>query len=187
VAIAVRLGSAGPVLYTQERVGKDGKSFDLYKFRSMRSGADRDGALVTGGGDPRVTRVGRLLRATKLDELPQLWNVLRGDMSLVGPRPEVPRYVAHYTPDQRRVLAVRPGITDPATLAFRDEEVLLAGVPPAEREAHYVREVMPAKLALNLEYLERCGFWSDLGVIARTVGAVVARRPSPRGSRRESP
>jgi lipopolysaccharide/colanic/teichoic acid biosynthesis glycosyltransferase len=180
LAAAIRLGSGSPVLYAQERVGRGGKPFLLYKFRSMREGADRAGALVTGAGDPRVTPLGRLLRRTKLDELPQLWNVLRGDMSLVGPRPEVARYVVHYAPEQRRVLAVRPGLTDPATLRYRDEEALLARIPAPEREAFYLREVMPRKLALNLEYLARSGFWSDLGVLLRTVRAL-GRRGGPAG------
>ena len=172
LGVAVRLTSPGPALYRQERVGRRGRAFRLLKFRSMRVGADRAGALVTGGGDPRITPLGRRLRRTKLDELPQLWNVLRGDMSLVGPRPEVPRYVSFYTPRQRRALEVRPGVTDPATLEYRNEEALLAAVPAAEREEHYLREVMPRKLELNLRYLDRAGFWADLGVLARTLRAL---------------
>ena len=161
-------------MFAQQRVGRGGRLFRLYKFRSMRVAPAGSGNLVTGRDDPRITPVGHWLRRTKLDELPQLWNVARGDMSLVGPRPEVPRYVACYTPQQRRVLEVRPGITDPATLAFRDEEDLLAAVPADEREAYYLREVLPRKLELNREYLERRGVWSDLGIIARTLATLLA-------------
>jgi len=186
VALLVRLDSSGPVLFAQERVGLGGARFQLRKFRSMRHVAGRSGALVTGRGDPRVTRVGRWLRRTKLDELPQLWNVVRGDMSLVGPRPEVPRYVEYFTPAHRRVLEVRPGITDPATLAFRHEEDLLAAVPLGKREEYYLREVLPRKLEINLAYLDRAGFWSDLGVLLATVGALF-RRPPGRTSEPESP
>jgi lipopolysaccharide/colanic/teichoic acid biosynthesis glycosyltransferase len=182
VGLAVRLTSPGPALYRQERVGRRGHPFPLLKFRSMRLGADQTGPLVTGEGDPRITRLGRWLRGRKLDELPQLWNVFRGDMSLVGPRPEVARYVSHYTEQQRRALEVRPGITDPATLEYRDEELLLGAVEPAAREDHYIREVMPRKLQLNLRYLARAGFWSDLGVLARTLKALTpgGARPDPR-------
>ena len=175
----MKLSSRGPVLFSQERVGRGGRPFRLLKFRSMRPGSESAGALVTGKGDPRVTSVGRWLRRTKLDELPQLWNVVRGDMSLVGPRPEVPRYVAYYTPEQHRVLEVRPGITDPATLAFRHEEELLGAVPVEKREAYYIREILPRKLELNLSYLRRAGALYDLGVLFRTVAALLG----PRGGR----
>jgi lipopolysaccharide/colanic/teichoic acid biosynthesis glycosyltransferase len=177
VAAAVKLTSPGPALFVQERVGRGGSTFRLLKFRSMRLARPGEGDLVTGRDDPRVTGLGRLLRRTKLDELPQLWNVVRGDMSIVGPRPEVPRYVSHYTPEQRRVLEVRPGITDPATLEFRDEEDLLAAVPPERREAYYLDKVLPLKLELNLAYLERRGPGSDLWVIARTLAALLPGRP----------
>ena len=178
VGLCVKLTSRGPAVFVQQRVGRRGRPFRLYKFRSMRVAPAGSGDLVTGRDDPRITPVGRWLRRTKMDELPQLWNVLRGDMSVVGPRPEVPRYVASYTPQQRQVLEVRPGITDPATLAFRDEEDLLAAVPADEREAYYLREVLPRKLELNREYLERRSVWSDLGVIVRTlVTGIVASSP----------
>jgi lipopolysaccharide/colanic/teichoic acid biosynthesis glycosyltransferase len=176
VAALVKATSRGPCFYSQERVGRFGVPFRLYKFRSMRVGSDRAGALVTGEGDPRVTPVGRWLRRTKLDELPQLWNVVRGEMSLVGPRPEVPRYVAHYTPDQRRVLEVRPGLTDPATLAFRDEEARLAAIPISNREAFYLKEILPRKLEINLAHLEQ-GILADLGVLWRTLVAVLGSDP----------
>jgi lipopolysaccharide/colanic/teichoic acid biosynthesis glycosyltransferase len=177
--LLVRLSSRGPALFVQERVGRQGRMFRLYKFRSMRVAPAGQGDLVTGRDDPRITPVGRWLRRTKLDELPQLWNVLRGDMSLVGPRPEVPRYAAAYTAEQRRVLQVRPGITDPATLEFRHEEDLLAGVPPEEREAYYVREVLPRKLEINLAYLDRRGPLSDLGVLLRTLAALLPGAGGP--------
>ena len=176
LAALVRATSPGPAFYSQERVGRFGIPFKLFKFRSMRVGSDRAGALVTGGGDPRVTPLGRWLRRTKLDELPQLWNVARGEMSLVGPRPEVPRYVAHYTPAQRRVLQVRPGVTDPATLAFRDEETRLARVPLSERETFYLKEILPQKLEINLAHLEQ-GIAADIGVLWRTLRALVGRSP----------
>lgn len=172
LAALVKLTSPGPVLYVQERVGRGGRPFRLFKFRSMRAGADRAGALVTGGGDPRVTPVGGWLRRTKLDELPQLWNVVRGDMSLVGPRPEVPRYVAHYTSEQRRVLDVRPGITDPASLEFRDEESRLASVPLDQRETFYLQEILPRKLAINRRYLDQRTLLGDLAILVRTVAAL---------------
>jgi len=172
IAALVKATSRGPVLYVQERVGRFGVPFRLFKFRSMRVGSDHAGALVTGEGDPRVTPFGRWLRRTKLDELPQLWNVARGEMSLVGPRPEVPRYVAHYTPVQRRVLEVRPGLTDPATLAFRDEETRLAAVPLSDRETFYLKEILPRKLEINLAHLEQ-GIEADVRVLWRTLAALL--------------
>ena len=181
-ALAVKLSSAGPVLFGQERVGRGQVPFRLLKFRSMRTAPAGAGDLVTGRDDPRITTFGRFLRRTKLDEVPQLWNVLRGDMSLVGPRPEVPRYVAHFTEAQRGVLSVRPGLTDPATLQFRDEEDLLAGVPPEERERYYLDHVLPAKLAINLKYLKQRSFWSDLGVLSQTLRALL-RLPSPKAGK----
>jgi lipopolysaccharide/colanic/teichoic acid biosynthesis glycosyltransferase len=175
VALAV-LGSMGrPVLYVQERVGRVGRSFPLLKFRTMTPDDGR-GPRVTASGDARVTPLGRLLRRTKIDELPQLMNVLRGDMSLVGPRPELRRYVERYDTAQRRVLRARPGITDPASIVYHDEERRLAAVEPARREAVYIAEIVPEKLRLNLDYLERCGFWSDLGVIVATARALFGVR-----------
>jgi lipopolysaccharide/colanic/teichoic acid biosynthesis glycosyltransferase len=176
LAVAVRLSSRGPVLHRARRVGRGGGLFTLYKFRSMRIDAG-DGPGVTAAGDARITRLGRLMRATKLDELPQLLNVLRGDMSIVGPRPEDPRYVAWYTPEQRGVLAWRPGITSPASIAFRNEESLLAG--SVDLEARY-REVMGRKIAADLAYFPNATVASDLTLIARTVRAVL--RPSVGGA-----
>ena len=172
-AIAVKLDSGGPAFFSGPRVGLDGVVFKMHKLRTMRTGADKAGPAVTSGDDPRVTRVGRFLRQTKIDELPQLFNVVRGDMSLVGPRPEHPDYVARYTPEQRRLLAVRPGITGPATLAFIDEEKMLSG---GRGEAAYIDEVMPQKLALELRYVEKASFGSDLGILLKTAGMVL-RRP----------
>jgi lipopolysaccharide/colanic/teichoic acid biosynthesis glycosyltransferase len=166
--LAVLVSSGRPVLFGHERRGLDGRPFRVLKFRTMRP--DPGGGLpITGKGDPRITAVGRLLRSAKLDELPQLINVLRGEMSIVGPRPEVPKYVAGYSPDQRRVLQVRPGLTDPASVAFRDEEILLGSVDPGRREAFYLAEVLPRKLALNLEYIDRAGPAYDLLLILRTL------------------
>lgn len=171
-AIAVKVGSPGPAFYRGVRVGRHGKPFHIYKLRTMEVGAEKKGPAVTSGDDPRVTRVGRALRRTKIDELPQLLNVLRGEMSLVGPRPEHPDYVTHYTSEQRRLLDVRPGITGPAAIAFIDEESRLEGKDP---EKTYVEEVMPTKLALELRYVERANLWSDLGILARTAKALVRR------------
>jgi lipopolysaccharide/colanic/teichoic acid biosynthesis glycosyltransferase len=174
VAAAIRLDSPGPVFYRQERVGRGGRTFRMTKFRSMRTDADRVGGLLTVGADPRITRVGRWLRASKIDELPQLLDVVRGDMALVGPRPEVPRYVALYTPEQRRVLDVRPGITDPASIHYRDESEVLANADDPERA--YVETVLPHKLAINLEYQDRRTLASDVGVILATLLRLVRRR-----------
>ena len=162
VALAIRLGDGGPVFFFQRRVGRGGAEFFIWKFRSMRVNADRLGPALTSAGDPRITRVGGLLRATKLDELPQLVNVLRGEMSLVGPRPEVPKYVALYDASQRRALDVRPGITDPASLRFFDESELLAQAD--DPHAAYIERIMPYKLRLNLAYLDRATVATD-GVI----------------------
>ncbi len=172
LALAVLLGSGRPILFTQERVGRDGRPFRMLKFRTMRPDAAR-GLLITGSGDRRVTRVGRLLRAGKLDELPQLVNVWRGDMSLVGPRPEVPRYVSRYTPEQRRVLEARPGLTDPATVLFADEEDRLGAVPEEARERYYLEEILPLKLRLNQDYIDRAGLGYDFVLILRTIRALV--------------
>lgn len=172
ICLWIKLDSPGPVLHRGQRVGKDGRPFHILKFRTMVANAAKLGPGITVGVDPRITRAGRFLRRTKLDELPQLINVVRGEMSLVGPRPEDPRYVAYYTPEQRRVLGIRPGITSPASLIYRDESSLLAG---ANSEQVYISQILPKKLAIELEYLPRYGFWNDLGVIFRTVWAVVAR------------
>jgi lipopolysaccharide/colanic/teichoic acid biosynthesis glycosyltransferase len=172
-AIAIKVDSPGPVFYSGPRVGRDGSLFRIHKLRSMRTGADASGPAVTAADDERITAVGRVLRRTKLDELPQLFNVLKGEMSLVGPRPEHPRYVERYTAEQRRLLKVRPGITGPAALAFVDEEDRLSG---GESESRYVADVMPQKLALELDYIDRASFASDLGILIRTAATVLRRR-----------
>lgn len=169
-ALAVALDSPGGVFYRQVRVGKRGKEFRIFKFRTMVSGADRKGPLITIGADERVTRVGRVLRKTKLDELAQLLNVLKGDMSFVGPRPEVPKYVAMYSPAQRNVLLVRPGITDYASIAYRDENDLLSGAEDPERV--YIETIMPAKLELNRQYISQIGVLTDIKLIFKTIAAV---------------
>lgn len=169
-ALAVALTSPGGAFFRQVRVGMGGREFKLMKFRSMRPGSEAKGQLTIGGRDPRITGVGYFLRKTKLDELPQLWNVLTGDMSVVGPRPEVPKYVALYTAEQRRVLSVRPGITGMASLDYIDENELLARATDPEQA--YIGEVMPAKLALDLRYVREQSFLLDLRIILTTVGKV---------------
>jgi lipopolysaccharide/colanic/teichoic acid biosynthesis glycosyltransferase len=173
VAVLIRRSSPGPVFFRQERVGRQGRPFHIYKFRTMRPDAERVGGQLTVGDDPRITPIGRALRRYKLDELPQLINVVLGDMALVGPRPEVPRYVALYDDRQRRVLDVRPGITDPASIAYREENALLAAA--ADPEATYVREVMPTKLEMNLAYLERRSLATDVGIILDTLAKLLRR------------
>jgi len=172
VALWIKLDSPGPVFFRQQRVGRHGVPFLIHKFRTMRSGAE--GLPLTVGDDPRITRAGRFLRRTRLDELPQFIDVLQGTMSLVGPRPEVPRYVALYPPALRdRALAVRPGLTDPASLAFIDEAALLAAAADPERE--YVERILPAKLQRAAEYAESASLATDLAVLARTARALWRR------------
>lgn len=152
VYILIRCESKGGGFYCQQRVGKDGRMFGLYKFRSMRTGSDKKGLITVGGHDSRITRMGYFIRKYKIDELPQLWNVLKGDMSLVGPRPEVKKYVDLYTEEQRRVLSVRPGITDYASIEYVDENEILGNADDPDRV--YVEEIMPAKIKLNMRYIE---------------------------------
>lgn len=166
LVLLVKLSSPGGAFFRQTRVGRAGRSFQLLKFRSMRPGSEAQGQITVGGRDPRITGIGYFLRKSKLDELPQLLNVLKGDMSIVGPRPEVPKYVALYTPEQRAVLNVRPGITSAASIAYMDENELLGR--SADPERTYVEEVMPAKLALDLDYVRNGGALKDLGIILRT-------------------
>lgn len=174
IALAVWLDEPGSVVYRGQRVGRGGRVFAIFKFRTMTT-ARATSRAITVSHDPRVTRIGRVLRAAKLDELPQLVNVLRGEMSLVGPRPESPQYVALYTPEQRAVLAVTPGITGPSQLVFRHEEQLLTGPDP---EHLYQTVIMPAKLGIDLNYVATHTFWGDLAILGRTVGAVI--RPGAR-------
>lgn len=168
IAAAIKLDDGGPIFYRQDRIGKSFKTFRLCKFRTMVAGADRMG-LITTSNDSRVTRVGRLLRRYKLDELPQLINVIKGDMQLVGARPEVDQYVRMFRSQYAVILQERPGITNPATLAFRHEEKLLSS-PDIEQQ--YVEEILPAKIRLSLEYQRRRTFTSDLGILIRTLAAV---------------
>jgi lipopolysaccharide/colanic/teichoic acid biosynthesis glycosyltransferase len=152
IYVLIRCESKGGGFYCQQRVGKDGRMFGLYKFRSMRTGSDKKGLITVGGHDSRITRMGYFIRKYKIDELPQLWNVLKGDMSLVGPRPEVKKYVDLYTEEQRRVLSVRPGITDYASIEYVDENEILGKADNPDRV--YVEEIMPAKIKLNMRYIE---------------------------------
>lgn len=169
LAVAIKIESRGPVFFRGVRVGLHGNHFRIFKFRSMVADAEQSGPGITAAGDSRVTRLGRLLRRFKLDELPQLLNVLKGEMSLVGPRPEDPRYVAHYTAEQRRVLSVRPGITGAASVRYRHEEVLLRG---PDWETVYLTVIMPDKLKIDLAYIEHWSFGSDLKVLVQTGAAL---------------
>jgi lipopolysaccharide/colanic/teichoic acid biosynthesis glycosyltransferase len=186
IALRVKLDAPGPVFFRQERVGRGGRLFRIHKFRTMR--ATGSGPGITAAGDARITASGRWLRRSKLDELPQLLDVLRGDMSLVGPRPEVPRYMALY-PDavRRAVLSVRPGMTDRAAIEFRDEERLLAAARARgeDPESVYVREVLPLKQRYYLDYVRRHGVAGDLRIIARTLLALLGVRASRSAKRRE--
>lgn len=174
IALLIKLDSPGPVMFRQERVGRFGQPFRIHKFRTMRHEPAGQGLQITVGADRRITRVGGFLRASKLDELPQLLDVWLGDMSLVGPRPEVPRYVAHYPAALReKVLSVRPGITDIASIEYRDESAVLARA--ADPEHAYVHEVLPHKLALAARYVERSSLWLDVWLIWRTVVAILRR------------
>ncbi len=166
----------GPVLFKQPRVGRNGKVFNIYKFRSMVPDAHKLGAMVTAEHDPRITRVGKILRKTKMDELPQLFNVLKGDMSLVGPRPEVPYYVEQW-PEQDRntLLSVRPGITDYATFLYNDEQAELAKADDPEKT--YITEVMPHKLYLYRQYVKDQGFWLDIRILMGTLLKMIGFKP----------
>ena len=167
ISIAVILESKGGIFYKQERIGKNGKPFKLLKFRSMYVGADKKGLLTVSGRDPRITRVGYFIRKTKIDELPQLINVLKGDMSLVGPRPEVAKYVNLYNDEQKQILSVRPGITDPASITFRNENDLLAQAENPEK--FYIESVMPEKIRISLDYIKKRNFFTDIGIIFKTI------------------
>jgi lipopolysaccharide/colanic/teichoic acid biosynthesis glycosyltransferase len=175
ISVWIALDTSGPLLFRQWRVGRFGKPFLIYKFRSMVVGADRAGPLVTSGADARITRSGRFLRKYKLDEFPQLINVLKGDMSFVGPRPEVAKYVEHWSDRQRRlILSVRPGITDPGSIEFRHEEAILRSA--ADPERFYIETILPDKLALYCNYVETRSFVGDLALMARTVATVLLKR-----------
>lgn len=170
LAVWILVDSRGGVFYKQVRVGKNGKEFKLLKFRSMRPNSDKAGQLTI-GNDNRITKVGRFIRRTKLDELPQLINIIKGEMSVVGPRPEVPKYVAMYTPEQRQVLQALPGLTDYASIQFINEQTILGASPDPEKT--YITEVMPQKLALNLQYINDRTFFLDIKLIFKTIGKIV--------------
>lgn len=171
IAVAIKLDSKGSVFFKQKRVGKGGKEFKIYKFRTMVEDAEKKGMRITVDGDKRITKLGYFLRKYKIDELPQLINVLLGDMSFVGPRPEVPKYVAMYDEDQRSILRIRPGITDIASIEYRDENSLL--VKSNSPEETYIKEIMPRKIKLNIEYLKRMSIVYDIKLIFRTILVVV--------------
>ena len=166
-ALAIKTDSSGSVFYLQYRVGKGGRPFRLFKFRTMRVGADRSAPITVGQRDPRITAVGVFLRRFKLDELPQLINVLTGEMTLVGPRPELKKFVDLYTEEQRQVIAVTPGITDYASIEFSNENEMLEG--KSDPIEFYVREIMPKKLSLNLKYIREQSFWLDIKIIFQTI------------------
>lgn len=167
VSIAIKLDSKGSILFLQKRVGRYGKEFNIYKFRTMVTDAEKLGKQITVGKDNRITKVGAFLRKFKIDELPQLFNVVKGDMSLVGPRPEVPKYVALYNEEQKKVLDVRPGITDIASLRYKDENDILGKVDNPEE--YYINVIMKDKLNLNLEYIEKGNVFFDIYLIFKTI------------------
>ena len=173
LAVWIKADSPGPVFYRQTRVGRGNRDFRLYKFRSMRPDSDKLGLITVGGHDPRVTRSGYYIRKYKLDEFPQLINVFVGDMSLVGPRPEVRKYVDMYTPEQMRVLTVRPGITSLASIRYRNENDILAAA--ADPDRCYIEQVMPDKLAIDLEYVNRATFWNDIKLIVSTFREIIVK------------
>lgn len=174
VAIWIKFDSKGPVFYRQRRVGRYNKDFRIFKFRSMRIGSDKGSLVTIGGRDPRITRSGYFIRKFKIDELPQLINVFIGDMSLVGPRPEVRHYVDYWTSEQMRVLDVRPGITDPASIRFRNENELLAKAEDPEK--YYIDVIMQEKIKLYLEYVDNASFWYDIRLIFRTFWVIIKER-----------
>lgn len=173
LGVWIKTDSKGPVFYRQTRVGRNNRDFRLYKFRSMRPDSDKLGLITVGGHDPRVTRSGYYIRKYKLDEFPQLINVFIGDMSLVGPRPEVRKYVDMYTPEQMRVLSVRPGITSLASIRYRNENDILAAAEDPDR--CYIEKVMPDKLAVDLEYVDRATLWNDIKLIFSTFREIIVK------------
>jgi lipopolysaccharide/colanic/teichoic acid biosynthesis glycosyltransferase len=174
VSLWIKLDSSGPVFFKQKRVGRNGNTFQIYKFRTMVKDAEKLGKQITVGKDPRISRAGRFLRKFKLDELPQLFNVLKGDMSFVGPRPEVPYYVSFYTKEQQKVLSVQPGITDYASLKYIDENLVLSA--SKDPEYTYVHQVMADKIEINLVYLQRMSLWEDVKIIIMTIIRIVWRQ-----------
>lgn len=174
VSLFIKLDSRGPVFFRQERVGRHFRPFSMYKFRTMKDGADKEGAPVTVAGDERITRAGRLLRKYKIDELPQLFNVLIGDMSLVGPRPEIGRYVRLFSADYKKLLNIRPGITDPASLRYSEEESVLAAADNWEEE--YISRILPEKINLSLRYVECHGIMTDFKLVLSTIFKISGAR-----------
>lgn len=174
IYILIRMESSGGGLYRQERIGLGGRPFDLYKFRTMRTGADKKGLLTVGASDERITRTGSFLRRYKLDELPQLLNVLKGEMSLVGPRPEVRKYVDLYTAEQRQVLTVKPGITDYASITYVDENEVLGKADDPEKA--YIEQVMPDKIRLNMRYIRNRSLKEYFKIIFLTFGSIISQR-----------
>ena len=170
-ALFIILNSGFPVFYFQKRVGKNGADFSIWKFRTMKKGSDKSGSLTVGEKDPRITEIGQFLRSYKIDELPQLFNVLTGSMSLVGPRPEVRKYVEMYNAEQKKVLLVKPGITDYASIVYSNENSLLSNAEDPEQL--YINKVMPAKLKLNLKYIEDKNFFRDVNIILKTIGKIL--------------
>ena len=168
IALMIKIEDSGPIFFIQERVGYRGKLFRMIKFRTMVRDADKVGTAITIGNDPRITRIGRWLRRFKLDEFPQLFNVLKGEMSFVGPRPEVPRYVAAYNDREREVLKLTPGITDPASIIYRNESEILSKFEDPEKQ--YIEKIMPDKIRINLEYAKKANVLSDIFVILQTIG-----------------
>ncbi len=173
LAVWIKLDSRGPVFYRQVRVGRGNRDFRLFKFRSMRPGSDKKGLITVGGHDPRVTRSGYYIRKYKLDEFPQLINVFLGDMSLVGPRPEVRKYVDMYSPQQMEALSVRPGITSLASIRYRNENEILAKADDPDR--CYIEQVMPEKLAIDLEYVKRANLLTDIRLIFSTLREIISK------------
>lgn len=174
IAVWIKLDSPGPIFYRQVRVGRHNEDFRIFKFRSMRVGSDKGSLVTIGGHDPRVTRSGYFIRKFKIDELPQLINVFIGDMSLVGPRPEVRHYVNYWTPEQMHVLDVRPGITDPASIKFRNENELMEKAESPED--YYINVIMQEKIKLYLEYVRNASFWYDIQLIFKTFWVIVSER-----------
>ena len=176
LAVIVKLTSAGPALFKQERIGRRFRPFMIYKFRSMVVDAPKKGAEITAGDDPRITTAGRILRKLKIDELPQLFNVLKGDMSFVGPRPEAPKYVEMFRDDYEEILSVRPGVTDLASIEYRDESTILGMADDPEKE--YIERILPEKIRVAKDQIRRASFWFDLTIIAKTVIVLFSDRVS---------
>jgi lipopolysaccharide/colanic/teichoic acid biosynthesis glycosyltransferase len=173
IAILIKLNDKGPIFYKQKRIGQNFKPFELLKFRTMVVNADKIGPAVTKDGDPRITKIGKFLRKTKLDELPQLWNVIRGDMSIVGPRPEVEKHIQYYENDYKEILKVKPGITDYATIKFRNEEEILSKYD--DTESAYIKYVLPEKIKLYKTYIKEISFLTDLKIIFWTLWRIVSK------------